>query len=136
MENSKEKSQSYMEKKKVLWKIADAGPIIRRYFVMNFFDGLLTSFGIVLGFLTTQLEVDKSVIVSTGLLTAISIGIFSCIAQVWNHINDYSSDKDSGTMTFAVWVGFDTAKKTLKMIVIIHILGYNAYCNFQKGIII
>ena len=55
-------------------------------------------------------------------LVAISIGIFSCIAQVWNHINDYSSDKDSGTVTFAVWAGFDTAKKTLKMIVIIHMI--------------
>ncbi|UCF11725.1 MAG: prenyltransferase [Thermoplasmatales archaeon] len=55
-------------------------------------------------------------------LVAISIGIFSCIAQVWNHINDYSSDKDSGTLTFAVWAGFDTAKKTLKIIVLLHII--------------
>jgi len=51
-------------------------------------------------------------------LVAISFGIWSCIAQVWNHINDYSFDKESGTVTFAVWVGLDTAKTTLKMIVI------------------
>ena len=51
-------------------------------------------------------------------LVAISFGIWSCIAQVWNHIDDYSFDKESGTVTFAVWAGLDTAKTTLKMIVI------------------
>ncbi len=53
-------------------------------------------------------------------LVAISFGIWSCIAQVWNHIDDYSFDKESGTVTFAVWTGLDTAKTTLKMIVIIN----------------
>lgn len=53
-------------------------------------------------------------------LVAISFGIWSLIAQVWNHINDYSFDKDSGTVTFAVWAGIDTAKIALKMIVLLH----------------
>lgn len=53
------------------------------------------------------------------LLVAISFGIWSCIAQVWNHIDDFSFDKESGTKTYAVWVGLDNAKKTLKIIVII-----------------
>ena len=53
-------------------------------------------------------------------LVAISFGMWSLIAQVWNHINDYSFDKDSGTVTFAVWAGLDTAKTALKMIVLFH----------------
>jgi 4-hydroxybenzoate polyprenyltransferase len=53
-------------------------------------------------------------------LVAISFGIWSLIAQVWNHINDYSFDKASGTMTFAVWLGLATAKTTLKMIIMLH----------------
>jgi 4-hydroxybenzoate polyprenyltransferase len=53
-------------------------------------------------------------------LVAISFGIWSLIAQVWNHISDYSFDKDSGTVTFAVWAGLDTAKTALKMIVLLH----------------
>jgi len=53
-------------------------------------------------------------------LVAISFGIWSCIAQVWNHIGDYSFDKESGTVTFAVWVGLDTAKTALKMIIILN----------------
>ena len=53
-------------------------------------------------------------------LVAISFGIWSLIAQVWNHISDYSFDKDSGTATFAVWAGLDTAKTALKMIVLLH----------------
>jgi len=44
-------------------------------------------------------------------LVAISIGIFSCIAQIENHIHDYKSDKETGTTTFAVRVGIDRAKK-------------------------
>jgi 4-hydroxybenzoate polyprenyltransferase len=55
-------------------------------------------------------------------LVAISIGIFSCIGQVWNHINDYSFDKDSGITTFAVWGGLKTANVAFKIIVLIHII--------------
>jgi len=55
-------------------------------------------------------------------LVAISFGIFSCIAQIDNHIRDYSYDKKTGTMTYAVWVGLDNAKTTLRVIVILHII--------------
>lgn len=55
-------------------------------------------------------------------LVAISLGIFSCTAQIWNHILDYSFDKSSGTTTFAVWAGLDIAKTTLKILVIIHMI--------------
>ncbi len=53
-------------------------------------------------------------------LFAISLGVFSCIDQVDNHIKDYSFDKNTGTTTYAVWAGLDIAKTTLKMIIILH----------------
>lgn len=55
-------------------------------------------------------------------LAAISIGIFSCIGQVDNHIRDYSYDKESGTQTFAVWIGYDNAITTLKILTLIHLI--------------
>lgn len=53
-------------------------------------------------------------------LIAVSIGVFSCIAQVWNHIVDYAYDKESGTTTFAVKVGPNTAKKTMELLLGVH----------------
>ena len=55
-------------------------------------------------------------------LMAISIGFFSCIGQVWNHIVDYSFDKDAKTMTFAVKLGLENAKKTLIFLIFIHLI--------------
>jgi len=55
-------------------------------------------------------------------LIAISIGFFSCIGQIWNHIIDYSFDKDAGTVTFAVKIGLENAKKTLIFIICIHLI--------------
>jgi 4-hydroxybenzoate polyprenyltransferase len=56
------------------------------------------------------------------LLTAISIGIFSMIGQVGNHINDYTSDKETGTMTFAVWAGLDNSKITINFLTLLHLI--------------
>lgn len=55
-------------------------------------------------------------------LVAISMGIWSCIAQVQNHITDYDFDKKSGTITFAVWLGIDKSKITIKIISIFHMI--------------
>ncbi len=55
-------------------------------------------------------------------LVALSLGIFGCIAQVDNHISDYSYDKASGSKTFAVWIGIDKAHTTLKIFIIIYII--------------
>jgi 4-hydroxybenzoate polyprenyltransferase len=55
-------------------------------------------------------------------LIAISFGVFSLIAQVLNHINDYDFDKKSGTLTYAVWVGLGSAKTTLKISIILHMI--------------
>jgi 4-hydroxybenzoate polyprenyltransferase len=53
---------------------------------------------------------------------AISIGIFSCIGQLWNHIVDYSFDKDAEIMTFAVKLGLDKTKKILILLIVLHLI--------------
>ena len=55
-------------------------------------------------------------------LAAISLGAFSLIGQVENHIYDYSFDKESGTNTLAVMVGLNKTKKILIILVILHII--------------
>ena len=55
-------------------------------------------------------------------LMAISIGIFSSIGQVGNHISDYSADKETGTVTFAVWAGLDKAKITINVLTLLHLI--------------
>jgi len=55
-------------------------------------------------------------------LAAISLGAFSLIGQVENHIYDYSFDKKSGTKTFAVKIGIKKTKKILTGLVIFHII--------------
>jgi 4-hydroxybenzoate polyprenyltransferase len=55
-------------------------------------------------------------------LAAISIGAFSLIGQVENHIFDYSFDKKSGTKTLAVKIGLEKTKKILTSLVILHII--------------
>lgn len=55
-------------------------------------------------------------------LMAISLGVWSSVAQVGNHISDYSFDKDSGTRTFAVWAGLDKAKITINILTFLHLI--------------
>ncbi|KYK22843.1 hypothetical protein AYK24_01665 [Thermoplasmatales archaeon SG8-52-4] len=55
-------------------------------------------------------------------LMAVSIGIFSSIGQVGNHISDYSSDKETGTITFAVWAGLNKSKITINILTLIHLI--------------
>ncbi len=55
-------------------------------------------------------------------LVAISLGVFSCIAQVWNHLNDYEFDKKSRIVTYAVSRGLDTTIVTLKIIVVLQLI--------------
>jgi len=55
-------------------------------------------------------------------LVAISLGVWSSVAQVGNHIADYSSDKNSGTRTFAVWAGLDKAKITINILTFSHLV--------------
>ena len=55
-------------------------------------------------------------------LVAISIGVFSCIAQIMNHIGDYEFDKESGTKTYAVSKGLEKARLLLKINGILHMI--------------
>ena len=61
-----------------LWReynrISEAGEIARRAFVNNSFDGVLTMMGVVMGSFVVGVE-DPSVVLVTGLSTALAIGI-------------------------------------------------------------
>ena len=55
-------------------------------------------------------------------LFAFSLGVFSTVGQVGNHIIDYSFDKASGTKTFAVWIGLEKAKTTINILTLLHLI--------------
>ncbi len=55
-------------------KISEGGGLIRRYFVMNAFDGALTIFGVILGAYVVGIS-DFSLVVSIGIATSIAVGI-------------------------------------------------------------
>ena len=69
-----------LEKLKTYNKITGFGIIARRYFVNNFYDGMLTILGILLGFFVLiikngQTVIDSNLIILPGLGTAISMFI-------------------------------------------------------------
>nr|WP_147662772.1 VIT1/CCC1 transporter family protein [Candidatus Prometheoarchaeum syntrophicum]QEE15876.1 VIT family protein [Candidatus Prometheoarchaeum syntrophicum] len=77
MSESKLKTKLF-ERYKILWQISEASPIIRRYFAMNFFDGILTALGIVLAsflFFLDDKPQSNMFLFLTSLITAIAIGI-------------------------------------------------------------
>jgi 4-hydroxybenzoate polyprenyltransferase len=55
------------------------------------------------------------------LLMALSLGVFSCIGQLWNHFVDYTFDRQSGIRTYAVDVGLSTTQKTLNSLIVLHL---------------
>ncbi len=59
---------------KTLLEISDSGEIMRRYFVVNGFDGTLTMLGLIMGFYVSN-HVDISVVITTCLATALALGI-------------------------------------------------------------
>ena len=70
--------QKTLERWKLYWEISEVGEIIRRYFVMNFFDGILTALGIMLGFFLMVINgdaVSRLQLAKIALLTAVAIGI-------------------------------------------------------------
>ena len=67
-----------IKKIKAYAKITDFEAIARRYFVNNFYDGMLTVLGILLGFFILilkdgQLTVDSHIVILTGFATSISM---------------------------------------------------------------
>ena len=69
-----------MPSKKTLkrWKkyseISDVGPITRRYFVMNAFDGALTMLGVVIGAYISGVINQSAVIISAGIAGSVAMG--------------------------------------------------------------
>jgi predicted membrane protein (TIGR00267 family) len=59
---------------KMYAEISDLGPITRRYFVMNAFDGALTMLGVVIGAAMAQAE-DPSIIIAAGISGSFAMGI-------------------------------------------------------------
>ncbi|MBU0532631.1 VIT1/CCC1 transporter family protein [Candidatus Micrarchaeota archaeon] len=68
---------SFLKKHTDRFKYYDAitgmSKILRRYFVMNSFDGALTTFGLLLGSFAAQVD-DPLLIIQIGIATAIAIG--------------------------------------------------------------
>ena len=56
-------------------KISDVGPITRRYFVMNAFDGALTMLGVVIGAYVSGVIDQPTVIISAGIAGSIAMGV-------------------------------------------------------------
>jgi predicted membrane protein (TIGR00267 family) len=54
--------------------IADIGEIVRRYFAMNAFDGVLTIIGVLMGNYVARVQ-EPSIVISTGLSTCIAMGV-------------------------------------------------------------
>lgn len=69
-------------------KISDAAGILRRYFVMNAFDGALTIFGVILGAYVAGIS-DFSLVVSIGLATSVAVGI----SGVWGAFLTESAER-------------------------------------------
>jgi len=65
---------------KLYWEISEVGAIARRYFIMNFTDGLLTTLGIIIGIFTLYIR-DQSlysttdILILPGIATAIAMGV-------------------------------------------------------------
>lgn len=65
-----------MELKQIrtLLEISDSGKIMRRYFVVNGFDGALTMLGLMMGFYVSE-RVDLAVVITTCLAAALALGM-------------------------------------------------------------
>jgi predicted membrane protein (TIGR00267 family) len=70
----KEKRQSIFSRFKRYADLTDVGPIARRYFVLNAFDGALTTLGILIGLFLAGISQSNIVIVTT-LATALAMGV-------------------------------------------------------------
>ena len=72
------KSSSKIDRWKLYSKMTKLGEIARRYFVMNFFDGVLTVLGVIIAqfilFLSGE-EINSALILVQGLAISIAIGI-------------------------------------------------------------
>jgi predicted membrane protein (TIGR00267 family) len=63
-----------LEELRGYFEIAEIGEIARRYAAMNAFDGILTIMGVLMGSYTAHVR-DPRIVISTGLATAVAIGV-------------------------------------------------------------
>jgi predicted membrane protein (TIGR00267 family) len=71
----KKKIKKTIRRWKRYHRISNVGPITRRYFVMNAFDGALTMLGVVIGAYVTGVLFDQpTVIISAGIAGSIAMG--------------------------------------------------------------
>ncbi len=84
------------------------------------FDVIWHFFGFIAAILMGSIIAGS--ITQLSIFYSISLGIFSAVGQVGNHIEDYSYDKSSNTMTFAVWVGLEKAKKAITVLTFFHLV--------------
>lgn len=82
----KEEKKKFFGRWRVYWEISEVSAVARRYFVMNFTDGLLTTLGIIVGFfvlfIANPLQYPlTNIIVLPGIGTAIAMGISGIIGS-------------------------------------------------------
>ncbi len=80
MDVREKSNKSIIGRWKLYWEISEVGAIARRYFIMNFTDGLLTTLGIIIGIFTLYIR-DQSlysttdILILPGIATAIAMGV-------------------------------------------------------------
>ena len=80
--------KAYIEKIKVYNKIANISKIVRRYFAINGFDGVITSLGVLLGNYIIGVTEYKNVIIA-GTAICISLGV----SGVWSAYNSETAER-------------------------------------------
>ena len=88
MNDIKMRFTTYIEKIKVYNKIASISKIVRRYFAINGFDGVITSIGVLLGNYIIGVTEYKNVIIA-GTAICISLGV----SGVWSAYNSETAER-------------------------------------------
>ena len=88
MNSIKIRFKAYIEKIKVYNKIANISKIVRRYFAINGFDGVITSIGVLLGNYIIGVTEYKNVIIA-GTAICISLGV----SGVWSAYNSETAER-------------------------------------------
>jgi predicted membrane protein (TIGR00267 family) len=88
MNGIKRKFAAYIEKIKIYNKIANISKIVRRYFAVNGFDGVITSIGILLGNYIIGVNEYTNVIIA-GAAICISLGV----SGVWSAYNSETAER-------------------------------------------
>lgn len=103
-----------LEKIKLYAKITNLWAIARRYFVNNFYDGMLTVLGILLGFFVLILKggqpsVDSSFVILTGLGSSISMFISGLTGSYLSERAEQKKIKDELDKAMLISEGEDQA---------------------------